>query len=77
MCGNIKIIIISNYKTNKYIIQYYNKLLYKHLKIITIMEILQKIYYFFKMKHYVTKYITKYIQCQRNEYLIHSIYNKI
>ena len=51
--------IILDYEINECIKQYYDKLLYGHLKIIITMEIFQKNCYFFKMKHYVIKYITK------------------
>ena len=67
---------ILNHKINKCIQQYHNGLLYKHLRITTTMEILQRNYYFPRMKHHVTEYITKCTQCQRNKHLIHSMYNK-
>ena len=41
MCGNIKRI-ISKHKIKKYNKQYYDGLLYKYLKTITVMEILKK-----------------------------------
>ena len=67
---------IPDYEINECIKQHYNTLLYKYLKIITTIKIIQKNYYFFKMKYYVTKYITKYMQCQRNKYLTYNMYNK-
>ena len=50
-----------NYKINEYIKQYYNKLLYKHLKIITTIKILQRNCYFFRTKHQIMEYIMKCI----------------
>ena len=56
-------IIILNHEIDKYIKQYYNKLLKGHPKITATIKIFQKNCYFFKMKHYITKYITQCMQC--------------
>ena len=55
--------IILDYKIDECIEQHYNGLLYKHLGITTIMEIIQRNCYFPKIKNHITNYIAKCVQC--------------
>ena len=77
MYKNTKKIIILDYEINECIKQYHNGLLYGHPKITATIEIVQKNYYFFKMKHHVMKYITKCMQYQKTKHSIHNVYSKM
>ncbi len=68
---------ISINKINKYIKEYYNRLLQEYLKVTKILQLLYQYCQFLQIKQVVEIYIKQYLSCQQNKYSIYISYSKI
>jgi len=68
---------ISIDKIDKYIKEYYNRLLQEHSKITKIFQFLRQYCQFLQIRQAVEIYIKQYFSCQQNKYNTYTSYNKI
>ena len=68
---------ISINKIDKYIKEYYNRLLQKYSEITKNFQFLYQYCQFLQIKQAVETYIKQYFSCQQNKYNTHASYSKI